>query len=319
MDARDFMPPEEVVAAVRTEIDRHNEERSAVLSDIARWKPVYVGTALAAAVAVAWITYILFSRSDGLVTAMMLTVAFGLLAVYQAHEIATQPLKVRQQRLRDSLFPKIFGFVEDLRYQHRGKPLSFTRLPAAATGRHTGHSFDDVIAGRYAGFPFELYETTLTRRSGKSTRTVFRGLVLAFQAPHVFPGTLVATKQSGEVARFFRDLFGDGGLKRVETGDASLDAVYEVRSDNPSAARPLIDGNLARALDWLRETWPGEPARVALCDGDAFILLPMSKNFFELPVGATALVYETHVEPIVAELAALIATASLVRKAVESH
>ena len=43
-------------------------------------------------------------------------------------------------------------------------------------------------------------------------------------------------------------------------------------------------------------------------------LLPVTKNFFELPGISTPLDYKAHIEPIVADMVALLATASLVRK-----
>lgn len=71
---------------------------------------------------------------------------------------------------------------------------------------------------------------------------------------------------------------------------------------------------LAQALKWLLETWPENPPRVALRDRDGFLLIPLSKNFFELPGISQALDYKGHVEPMVADMAALLATAALVRK-----
>jgi hypothetical protein len=43
-------------------------------------------------------------------------------------------------------------------------------------------------------------------------------------------------------------------------------------------------------------------------------LLPTFKDFFELPPPSTPLDYKAHVEPIIADMASLIATAALVRK-----
>ena len=105
-----------------------------------------------------------------------------------------------------------------------------------------------------------------------------------------------------------------GGLEEIHCGVAALDDAYDFRTDNHGAARPLVSGRLAKALQWLGETWPGEPARVALEGRDGFLLLPVSKNFFELPGISTPLDYKAHIEPIVADMVALLATAALVRK-----
>lgn len=76
-----------------------------------------------------------------------------------------------------------------------------------------------------------------------------------------------------------------------------------------------MTGKLAQALAWLRETWPEQPSRVALQDRDGFLLIPLSRNLFELPAISQPLDYKLHVEPMIADMAALLATASLVRKA----
>ncbi len=110
-------------------------------------------------------------------------------------------------------------------------------------------------------------------------------------------------------------MFGTGGLDEVQSGIASLDEAYEFRTDNAGAARPLVSGRLAKALQWLGETWPGEPARVALAGQRRIPAACRStKNFFELPGISTPLDYKAHIEPIVADMVALLATASLVRK-----
>ena len=95
---------------------------------------------------------------------------------------------------------------------------------------------------------------------------------------------------------------------------AALDENYDFRTDNVEAARPLVTGRLAQALQWLGETWPEQPARVALKGSDGFLLIPLSKNFFELPDISQPLDYRRHVAPMIADMAALLATAALVRK-----
>ncbi len=66
-----------------------------------------------------------------------------------------------------------------------------------------------------------------------------------------------------------------------------------------------MTGRLAQALKWLGETRPENPSRVALKDRDGFLLIPLSKNFFELPGISQPLDYKGHVEPMVADMAAL--------------
>ena len=57
------------------------------------------------------------------------------------------------------------------------------RLP---NHEHEQPHFCYVVAGRYDGFPFELYEANLRKGSGKSEVTVFRGVIVAFEASEPF-------------------------------------------------------------------------------------------------------------------------------------
>ena len=119
----------------------------------------------------------------------------------------------------------------------------------------------------------------------------FKGVVVAFDTITPFPGLLVATRKSSKSAGFLRGLFG-GALEELQSGVAALDEKYEFRTDNVEAARPLVTGRLAQALQWLGETWPEQPARVALHGSDGFLLIPLSKNFFELPAISEQLDYK---------------------------
>lgn len=314
--ADDYMPSTEVVAELQGSIDAYNARRPEVERQ-ARWRVLsHVGGTALAFLAIVTAVLVLVPGAEIFSTWAFIVGVVAVAFMFGAYTIAMMPAKSFQQKLRSTLFTRLFPFVETVSYVHGQQPVSFARVPVEATGRFNRQHFDDVISGGYEGFPFELYEVTLRHKAGKSTSTVFRGVIVAFHAPRAFPGTLLATKAVGGVTLFFRKLFGDGGLERVTSGNPALDEAYEFRSDALEAARPLVNGDFASALDWMREAWPGEPARVALRGDDVFLLLPMGRDCFELPGIGMPLDYEAHVKPIAAELAAMTATAALVRKAI---
>ena len=194
-------------------------------------------------------------------------------------------------------------------------PPSFARLPRKVVGTFNRQSFDDVITGEYEGFPFELYEAQLSYKAGKSTTVAFKGVVIAFGLPASFPGLFVAARRTNRVNRFFEDLFDRSGLAELTSGHAGLDETYRFLSDDERAARALLEGRLAQALGELNETWPEAPGLVALSGADGFVLLPQTKNFFELPGISVSLDYAAHIQPIVGDLARLLATAARIRQA----
>lgn len=315
MDTKNFMPDEAVVAGIRQDIAAYEVERMAAHRQVMWRVPVFLAVLAVVAAILAYALNSFASPYEQWLSTPHVFLYFGtFIMVFVVYNWAMSPATKLRQSFRDRVLPIAFGFIKDLRYANGATPDSFDRLPRRAVGSFNRQSFDDVVAGKYEGFAFELYEARLSQKSGKSESTVFRGVVTAFETITPFPGVLVAAKRAGAVSTFFRGLFGGGGLQQIESGIAALDETYEFHTDNPGAARPLITGKLAKALQWLNETWPGEPARVALEGRDGFLLLPFNKNFFELPGISTPIDYKAHIEPVVADMVSLLATAALVRQ-----
>jgi len=315
VEAADFMPDEAVIAGIRKNIEAYEAARASAVRQV-RWRvPLFVGLVLVAVAVIAW----LFNKvadpheqwfSTPHVFLYVIGFAVSILVYFRARKPATR----LQQSFRETLMPIIFGFIGDMRYQHDLTPNSFDRLPRETVGGASMSRFDDIISGRYDGFAFELYEADLwDGASTKTKATTFKGVIVAFEAIEPFPGILVATRRTNAVMGFFRGMFASK-MQDLSSGVPELDAAYEFRTDNVEAARPLVTGRLAQALKWLGETWPDDPARVALNGGDGFLLLPQPKNFFELPEISVPLDYTRHVAPMISDMGAMLATASLVRK-----
>lgn len=314
VETTDFMPSEAVIAGIRKDIEDYEARRASAYRQV-RWRvPVFIGLAVVFMVLVAWLFNKVADPYEQWFSTPHVFLYFGsfvaaLLLYFQAVKPATR----LQQSFRETLLPMIFGFIQDIRYQHGVRPNSFDRLPRETVGPFNRQSFDDVFSGRYEGFAFELYEAELREGTGKGSSTAFRGVIVAFETITPFPGTLVATRRANVVVGFFRGMFASR-MEELSSGVSELDAAYEFRTDNVEAARPLVSGRLAQALKWLGETWPDDPARVALDGSDGFLLLPQPKDFFELPDISVPLDYQTHVAPMIADMGAMLATAALVRK-----
>ena len=114
-----------------------------------------------------------------------------------AYGLAMRPATRLRQSFREHVLPMVLGFIKDMRYANATTPDSFDRLPRQAVGSFNRQSFDDVVAGKYEDFPFELYEANLSQKAGKSDQTVFKGVVMAFETITPFPGLLVAARRAG--------------------------------------------------------------------------------------------------------------------------
>jgi hypothetical protein len=316
MGAKDFMPGEAVIAGIKADLDRYEAERSRAHRAVMWRVPVFLGLFLLAVAGIAYFLNIFADPNEQWFSPLHVFVyGIAFFTAYVVYRSAGSPARKLRQSFRERVLPAVFGFIEDIGYKHNQMPTSFERLPHGIVDGFNKQRFDDVISGRYEGFPFELYEATLSLGSGDSKTDVFKGVIVAFETIAPFPGLLVATRKATKVAGFLKSIFGGGALEELPSGVAALDENYDFRTDNVEAARPLVTGRLAKALQWLGETWPEQPARVGLKGNDGFLLIPLSRNFFELPGISQPLDYKGHVEPMIADMAALLATAALVRKA----
>lgn len=316
MKADDFLPGEAVIAGIRADIERYEAERRRVHRSV-RWRvPVFDGLTLIAVLAIAYLLNgIAHPQEQWISLPHIILYIFAILTLIYMHWSAVAPARKLQQSLRDRIIPVVFGFIENISYRHQETPDSFKRLPQEVLETFNRQEFDDVLSGRHDDFPFELYEVELRNKAGRSNSQVFKGVVVAFETVSPFPGLLVAGHKTRKVTGFFRGLFGGDKLREIQSGNPELDDAYAFRTDNVEAAQPLVTGRLAQALLWLHETWPEAPSRLALRGNDGFLLIPQQKNFFELPGISQSLDYRVHVQPMIADMAALLATGALVRKA----
>lgn len=300
-------PPD---AAANAALAAYNGEQAAVAASVRTRLPIFIGGALAlTAGALAFVSMVDAEAdwTDGWHIAIYF---FGVMGTLLAWDHAEKPAKRLQQQLRDRVLPFAFSFLEKPAYAHATTPLSAAMLPAKAIGSFNRTTYGDVISGRHENVDLEIFEGTYKLKSGKTDALAFKGLVLAFKLDKPFPGLLIAVRRTGEVTRWFRDLFG-GQLETYDFADPSVGEAFEVRSSNHEATRQLIDGPLAKALAFLRDTWPDGQPRLALNEDSGFVLLPTHKDFFELPKIGTPVHYAAHIEPMALELRSLAALAVL--------
>ena len=246
----------------------------------------------------------------------LLGIAAGVLIVLGGFvwKYVTGPAKRFQQGLRDRMLPLVFGFVDEVQYVHGATPRFMGTMPGKELVPRDRNQHGDMIAGRHDGMVFTLSETELSTGSGKSRQTTFKGVIFYFQREQEFPGLLVAARKPGAVHRFMRDLFGGSSLALVTSGNPEVDASHEFRTSRAEAATPLVQGTLARALDYLATEWRDDVVRLALTGRDCYLLVPAKKDFFELPSVDTPIDFDRNIRPMIRDLVTLLATAQLVNR-----
>ena len=267
-----------------------------------------------------WVAWLLVTSGAGknspqtfILAGMMLSVVWGGQKLWSW---VWQPATDLQQGARDQLIPQVFSFVENLRYRHGLEPAFMRYLPAKSIVQHTRIQYAVKITGAHDGVAFSLCECLFWLHQGKSERVTFQGAIFHCKAPQSFPGLLVVSEKLTDSSRFWFGGPDDKHIPEVHMDEGRIKRVHSVRSTNPVAAKALLDGNLGRTLVWLDGAWPDGVPRLVLSKDDIFLMVPSNKNFFELPPIGTDADYGAHLEPMVRELAMLLATGGLVRKAV---
>lgn len=115
----------------------------------------------------------------------------------------------------------------------------------------SGQVFTDLFHGTGAdGKRFAIYEACLTRKSGKSTQTVFTGQMYAFQRRSRGGGSIVIVPDRG-IFNFFKPA---KGMDRVKfDGDPAFEGKFEVYATHTSEALALLGSDARRQLLQLRE------------------------------------------------------------------
>jgi len=309
VDEAALMPRDAVLEDVRAAVAAYNEARPKVAWSMHMRVMLLFGAYLLFA---AFVTYQVMTTLEMNVLGILLVVL--VLVGGFIWRFSVGPAKLFQQTLRDRMLPLVFGFVDDVRYANGVEPHFMKAMPGKDFVPRDRSEHGDAISGVHEGLTFVLSETELSAGSGKSRQTTFKGIIFHFTREPAFPGLLLAARKPNAMQRFVRDLFGGSRLALVASGNPEVDASHEFRTDRPEAATVLVQGTLAKALDYLATEWRDDVVRIALNGPDCYLLVPTKKNFFELPPVDTAIDFDRDIRPMIRDLVTLLATAQLVNR-----
>lgn len=305
-----YMPGESIVADIKSHIGDYNRERPAIYQSCTTM--AYLSMGAYAVVAVLLTIYALQIDDRGKLSGLII----GLVGVagFWLWGYVWRPIKDHQLGLRYRLFPKVFAFIDDVRYSAQQEPYFLETLKQLKIVNFTSTENDDLISGRHDGMEFQLVETQLILGSGKHKQTVFKGLIFHFKLEKEFPGMLVAAKRGSWWQRTMREMWRTAASDELASGNRQLDETHEFHSDNFGAAKPIIRGPLTSLLIWLGNEWHGGDVQIALSHENGYLMLPSKRDFFALPEMQSDVHYESDVKPLVRELVMLLAVAHVVRK-----
>lgn len=195
---------------------------------------------------------------------------WAFVVLFAGGALSYAPIGMLKNEFKDQLVPKIltqYGFTYD-RKARRVRLKDYTDvLPS-----YTSSSLSDHFWGIRDGIKMSVCELTLRQKSGKSSRTVFDGLLCRFDYPKTAKVEVAVKSDAGAIGQFFRGIF--ASADRVKLEDPAFEAKFDVYSRDQVAARYILTPTvmerlmvLERQHRGLRAIFRGNEVLLAIPDG----------------------------------------------------
>ncbi|MQX37585.1 DUF3137 domain-containing protein [Roseospira navarrensis] len=232
----------------------------------------------------------MYTASESFMGPLIATVGIIVAAVVVTRALQRKQRAAFDGEIAEAIGPVVCDFMGIDHFRHgvdRGflSPDTFRAL--RLVGSFNRVTVQDGLEGAWRGVRYRMVEAHLQYRSGgknRSTRTVFKGLLMRIDTPNPMPKILFLREQ-GAVLGWMRDTFtGVSSLERLEFPDPEVEEVYEVYTDDRPAAQAALSPGFGRTLLDLRDAHQGAKGYLAAAfEGRHFYLAVRQKgDFFNL-------------------------------------
>lgn len=201
--------------------------------------------------------------------AQFAVIAFAMLAIG-----AGARLEKTRREITHGLLERItakFGFTYRGSIGRPGFATDFMRLKLLP--QFNREEWEDEVAGDYSGVEFRLCEAHLKfKTSGKrsSTRTVFRGQLLAIDYPKRFAGSTILLRDAGLLNVLGKP---SKSHSRVGLGSLAFEKAFEAWSTDQVEAHDLLDPVVLERFMELERLFGGKKLRAAFDGGKLLIAI----------------------------------------------
>jgi len=143
---------------------------------------------------------------------------------------AKSPSRKYAVDVKSIYMPIVCNFFGDLKYSSNGQSQIEATLEEELFPRFNKSEMEDFIEGSARDIKLKLHESTLTSSNGKSTVTVFSGLVLELEFPKAFKGKTIVLGKHGYVKN----------LESVQLEDPEFASLFQVYGSDQIEARFLL-------------------------------------------------------------------------------
>jgi len=192
----------------------------------------------------------------------------------------TKPKRQYARAYKTDMLPDIARAFGDFRYKIKGKISMADMKPSNIVPHHTSYNSEDYFAGDFKGVGIRFSEIMLSKKSGKRTVTVFRGLaILLDQGVRKFHGKTILTMDKTKPGEWFQKRITK--LKPANLVDPEFENLFDVFTNDQVEARYLIDPVIVENLKALYREHSGDQMLASFYDNKFLILIGSNKNHFE--------------------------------------
>ncbi len=192
----------------------------------------------------------------------------------------TQPKRQYARAYKTEILPKIASLFGNFTYEVKGKIPMEVMEPSKIVPSHTDYKSEDYFVGEYKSVGIKFSEIKLTQKSGKRTKTVFKGLaILLTHGTRKFFGHTILTKDQGAVGAWLKKQ--TTNLQRADLVDPEFEHLFDVFTNDQVEARYLIDPLIVENLKALYREYNGNKMMASFYDDQFLVLIGSDVNHFE--------------------------------------
>jgi hypothetical protein len=188
--------------------------------------------------------------------------------------IAGSPGAQYRDKLREVVMGPTTRFLA-VTYARKATP-GFDLKPFAkrgVVGSYNSATVQDLVTGEHKGRRYEMVDALLRRRSGKSTSTVFKGVLLSISWPEAGSAEVLIGRDYGKI---LNKLAGLGKAHRVNFYDPEFERRYECYAKDLDDARRLLTPIFLHSWLAVGDGREGERPTAAFTEGRFLLALPLA-------------------------------------------
>ncbi|MEL6828076.1 MAG: DUF3137 domain-containing protein [Pseudomonadota bacterium] len=192
----------------------------------------------------------------------------------------TQPKRQYARAYKRDILPDLASLFGPFRYDAKGKIPMDRMKPSKIVPGHSRYKSEDFFTGEYKKVGINFSEVKLTKKSGKRTVTVFKGLaILLTSGTRRFYGHTIMIRDQGKIGGWLKKQ--TAGLERADLVDPEFEKIFDVFTNDQVEARYLIDPRIIENLKALYAEYSGKKMMAAFYEDHFLILIGSDKNHFE--------------------------------------